>query len=202
MTKKTNTKATPASLKLLLRATPTEIRRVRGALSLLCRREREKARYAARLSKRCAKLSARCRMHAMTASHALTVVRRLIKAGTFTTTLLLLFCTASVLVAEPIERETAYVEQAFVAKNTEDLAQWMKAFKNADRSDENVLLHSMLVDHRIQGVSQCVVTVLARGKGTAQIRIDVGTYAGLTGWTLAEALAFPVSEWNSYGPKP
>jgi hypothetical protein len=87
--KTTNNKATPASLKLLLRATPTEIRRVRAALSLLSRREREKARYAARLSKRCAKLSARCRMHAMTASHALTVVKRLIKAGTFTTTLLL-----------------------------------------------------------------------------------------------------------------
>jgi len=76
----------PYTLKLLMRATPEEMRRVRGALSLLRRREREKARYAARLSKRCAKLSKRCSMHAMTASHALSVVTRLIKNGKFTTT--------------------------------------------------------------------------------------------------------------------
>jgi hypothetical protein len=197
----TTSKATPASLKLLMRATPAEMRRVRGALSLLRRREREKARYALRLSKRCAKLSKRCSMHAMTASHALSVVTRLIKNGKFTTTLLLLFCTASMLAAEPIERETAYVKHAFVADNTDDLAQWMRLFTRERSDEESAIMHSMLVEHRIQAVSRCVVTVLARDNGTAQIRVDDDAYdGGLTGWILTELLELPNDKWNSEGP--
>jgi len=81
MNKSTKHNGNVASLKL---PTLAEMKRVRGALSLLRRREREKARYAKRLSKRCAKLSKRCTMHAMTASHALSIVTRLIKQGALT----------------------------------------------------------------------------------------------------------------------
>jgi len=83
MNKQTNTKATAASLKLLRNSSPSrlstkkEIKNVQGALALLIRREREKAREAQDLSNRCS-------AHAQHASRALTAFTRLVKKGVFT----------------------------------------------------------------------------------------------------------------------
>jgi hypothetical protein len=80
MNKKTNNKATAASLKLLRKSSPSrvstvqEIKNLQGSLALLIKREREKAAEALDLSKRCA-------AHAQHASRALTAFTRLVKKG-------------------------------------------------------------------------------------------------------------------------